>query len=154
MPDLIHLVYASVASQMMTASELEAILSVSRKNNVRDRVTGMLLFTEGSFFQVLEGSEPDVQSAFNRIESDPRHQQPTCIIREPIARRAFGEWTMGFTALAEKHAATIVGHNDFFESRSCLDTLDAGRARKLLKAFGEGRWRTRLNPRQLLVSAA
>ncbi|MEP6765276.1 MAG: BLUF domain-containing protein [Gemmatimonadaceae bacterium] len=149
MSNLIHLVYASVASQTMTNSELQKILAAARRDNARDGVTGMLLFTEGSFFQVLEGSEPDVLSTFKRIEGDPRHQQATCIIREPIARRAFGEWTMGFTSLAGKHAGTIVGQNDFFEDRNCLEKLDVGRARKLLKAFGEGRWRTRLNRRQL-----
>ena len=38
----------------------------------------------------------------------------------------------------------MVGANDFFQDRRCLDRVDMGRARQLLLAFAEGRWRRTL----------
>jgi hypothetical protein len=49
---------------------------------------------------------------------------------------------MGFASLGRAEAAQLVGANDFFGSASCLESIDPGRAKKLLVAFGSGRWRT------------
>ena len=144
MSRLIHLIYASAATRAHPPAQLEDILSVSRRNNARDGVTGMLLHTGESFFQVLEGEAPAVDAAFARIDRDPRHQQTTCIIREPIAALSFAEWTMGYAGASPQQLADIAGLNDFFAAGHCVQGLDAGRARKLLQAFGVGRWRTRL----------
>jgi hypothetical protein len=144
MARLIHLIYASAAAHAQSDGELEAILAKSRHNNARDGVTGMLLHCDGSFFQVLEGAADAVDAAFARIDRDPRHRGTTCIIREPIARQSFREWTMGYAGVSPDALSAIPGLNDFFTDRQCLPALDAGRARKLLQAFGGGRWRTRL----------
>lgn len=144
MSRLIHLIYASAATHAPSTAGLEAILAKSRDNNARDGVTGMLLYADGSFFQVLEGSEEAVDAAFARIDRDERHRGTTCIIRERIARRSFREWTMGFAGVSCDELRVLPGMNDYFESRQCLHELDAGRARKLLQAFGAGRWRSRL----------
>lgn len=103
----------------------------------------MLLYVDGSFFQVLEGSADAVDALFARIALDPRHRSVVTIIREPISQRAFGEWTMGFANMTREEVITAVGMNDFFGSKTCFDELDGGRAKKLLAAFAEGRWRVR-----------
>lgn len=146
MPNLIHLIYASCAARALAPQELGNILAASRRNNTRDDVTGMLLHSEGSFFQVLEGEADVVETVFARIDLDSRHVKTTCIIKEPIARRTFGEWTMGFAELSENEAKEIVGLNDFYRGGLCLETLNVGRARKLLQAFAAGRWHTQLRP--------
>ncbi len=101
----------------------------------------MLLYIEGGFFQVLEGEPAAVDAVYQNIEADPRHERITLIIREPIVRRSFGEWTMGFEALGLKEANELIGENDFFTSASCVTQLTPGRAKKLLSAFRTGRWR-------------
>ncbi|HEY4305455.1 MAG TPA: BLUF domain-containing protein [Gemmatimonadaceae bacterium] len=141
MSTLIHLIYASTATVELDAAELSEILCVSRRNNERDGVTGMLLHTQGSFFQVLEGEPEQVDAAFERIARDDRHRNVITIIRERIATRAFGEWSMGFAELAAADIATMSGANDFFADATCFDSLDAGRAKKLLTAFRNKRWR-------------
>ena len=67
------------------------------------------------------------------------------IIREPILKRSFGEWTMGFAAVTSADLQDITGLNDFFGEGSSFAQLNAGRAKKLLNAFKEGRWRSKLN---------
>jgi hypothetical protein len=139
--DLIHVIYASKATVELDAGSLAEILRVSRVNNERVAVTGMLLHTHGSFFQVLEGPSARVDEVFSRIADDPRHRGVVTIIRERIHRRTFGEWSMGFTELKPGEIASVTGANDFFSGATCFDMLDAGRAKKLLSAFRDKRWR-------------
>ena len=51
---------------------------------------------------------------------------------------------MGFSQVSRKELALISGSNDFFSGSSCFLDLDPGRAKKLLSAFREGRWRKTL----------
>jgi hypothetical protein len=136
-----HLIYASRASSAFREHEIPALLAKARANNSSLQVTGMLLYVEGSFFQILEGSREAVDSLFTRIHTDPRHALVTRIISEPIAQRSFGDWTMGFSSLGLNEAGDLTGENDFFTDAACMLNLGAGRAKKLLQAFKGGSWR-------------
>jgi Sensors of blue-light using FAD len=144
MPDLMHCVYASAATRPLEMTELTALLQAARKHNDGAGLTGMLLYTEGSFFQVLEGVPDAVEALYAKIEQDKRHDQVTKIVAEAIPNRSFADWTMGFSQVSRKELALISGTNDFFSGSSCFLGLDSGRAKKLLSAFREGRWRKTL----------
>lgn len=144
MSDLVHLIYASAATRPFTTAELSALLQKARASNDRLQVTGMLLYSNGSFFQILEGSSEVVDTLFARIAADPRHDRTATIIREAITRRTFGDWTMGFTTLNDRDYIDLVGMNDFFDKASCFTGLSRSRAKKILAAFAEGRWRAKL----------
>ena len=146
MPSLIHLIYASTATEAFENLELTALLQQSRANNERLSLTGMLLHSAGNFFQVLEGEPALVDQLSQKIILDKRHAQFTVIIREPIARRSFPTWSMGFSSVSPEELTAIAGLNDFFGKQSCFIQLDAGRAKKLLAAFAEGRWRGNATP--------
>ena len=77
--------------------EVQEILAKSRENNVRDGVTGGLLFSEGCFAQVLEGPVGMVESAFERIQCDSRHGEVTVLECAQIETRDFPDWSMAFT---------------------------------------------------------
>jgi hypothetical protein len=155
MTDLIHCVYCSAASRTFTSTAVAEILSKAREDNERLGVTGMLLLAEGTFFQVLEGGAEIVDRLFAKIESDSRHTQVTKIIHEPIAKRSFDAWTMGFSQLSRADLSGIAGvggTNDFFGKGRCFADLDAGRAKKMLEAFREGRWRKSLSGARAAVT--
>jgi len=146
MPPLEHLIYASVAAQNFEAPELAELLQKARAANERCGLTGMLLHVEsdGSFFQVIEGEAAAIDQLLEKLRQDKRHSHVTTIIREPIAKRSFTGWTMGFSSVSPEKLRRVPGLNDFFEGHSCLTELDAGRAKKLLAAFAEGRWRAKI----------
>lgn len=102
--DLEHLIYVSSAVGEPDARALEAILDSAVKHNRANAVTGMLLYKEGSFLQVLEGPADAIGETFGRVERDPRHHDVTVILREPIVARSFGEWQMGFRLLGDRDA--------------------------------------------------
>ena len=58
-----------------------------------------------------------------------------------LAGRSFADWSMGFANSTRAELGEVTGENDFFRGASCLEHIDAGRARKMLVAFGAGRWR-------------
>lgn len=138
---LVHLAYASVAARGFALPQITAMLREIRPKNRRAGITGMLLFSEGDFFQVIEGPQDVVDRLFLRISGDRRHSQVMKLIEEPIAERAFGDWTMGCTELSRKELRSIEGCNDFFAGGACFRDLGSGRARTLLGAFRDGRWR-------------
>lgn len=94
MPALIHCIYVSAATREFESSELSELLWAARQTNRRLGVTGMLLFAEGTFFQILEGPPQTVDALYERIARDTRHAEVAKLIREPIARRSFEEWTI------------------------------------------------------------
>lgn len=141
MSRLIHCIYSSRAIPGFDEAGLPHLLEAARRTNAALDVTGMLLYVEGNFFQVLEGAPENVDPLYERIRQDGRHQQITRIIHEPIAGRDFAEWTMGYASLSLQEAAAHAGINDFFAGATCIDQLNAGRVKKLLQAFARGRWR-------------
>lgn len=146
MDKLIHLIYSSTAICDFPEAELLGLLEKARARNGRLNVTGMLLYTDRSFFQVLEGERTAIEVLFADILQDPRHSQIVTIIREPIRKRAFSEWTMGYANITAADIREIVGLNDFFAEGRCFGQLDPGRAKKLLTAFRDGRWRAKIGP--------
>jgi hypothetical protein len=138
-----HLIYTSSAREVFALAELTRILESARSGNAKRGVTGMLLHSEGSFFQVLEGEEETLDSLFTAIEADSRHKLVTKIIDEPIAQRDFADWTMGFAEASAAELMSVEGLSDFFQDGNSLASLQPGRAKKLLSAFADGRWRRR-----------
>ena len=143
--ELVHCIYCSVATNpKLPRKELNALLAEARTKNAALGITGMLLFRDGAFFQVLEGNREAVEAVYVRIEQDKRHSRVTKVILEPIEERAFAEWTMGYSAVSSKELAEIPGLNDFFAKGQSFLSLGEGRAKALLGDFKEGRWRQSL----------
>lgn len=142
MSDLIHVVYASRETEKFDPDSLKELLNIARTNNHSKDVSGMLLYSEGSFFQVLEGEPDAVRSLYDKIGQDPRHDRVIKIIEEPIKQRSFDQWSMGYVGASPDELKRIDGLNDFFNDKGCLTELGAGRAKTLLGAFSSGRWQS------------
>jgi hypothetical protein len=108
----------------------------------------MLLYAEGNFFQVLEGPKDVVEALYDKIERDPRHNRVTQIISEPIARRSFGAWHMACYATTRRELSMLTEAGAHAAPLSELN-MAPGRARKLVAAFCDGRWRQKLGNGQV-----
>lgn len=74
------------------------ILTISRRNNARDQISGLLYADRGRFLQALEGPEDAVEAAYERIRHDPRHRAIVLLSRRDVERREFGHWEMAHRA--------------------------------------------------------
>jgi Sensors of blue-light using FAD len=73
---------------------LNQILSVSRRNNARDDITGALICRADLYLQMLEGPRAAVTAAFQRILADDRHLDVILIGSGDITWRLFPRWHM------------------------------------------------------------
>lgn len=142
--DLILLAYSSVGTHHFEQSELVDLLAFARNFNSRNGLTGMLLYVDESFFQILEGDPKTLHDLYSRIEQDKRHTRLIKLIDMPIEKRTFSDWSMGFAKVTRADLATIPGLNDFFGKGSVFSELEPGKAQILLEAFRDGKWRRRL----------
>lgn len=94
---LYHIAYVSSARRSPSTREIEEILEVSRRNNARDGITGLLLTRHEQFFQILEGEKAAVEACYARIARDRRHTELALIWEDEIAGRAFPDWEMGIS---------------------------------------------------------
>lgn len=91
-----QLLYVSNAASDISIRALDDILTASRRNNARLDITGLLLFIDGGFLQILEGEERAVRELYSRIAADPRHSNLRLMLDRGVPARAFADWSMGF----------------------------------------------------------
>lgn len=88
-----HLVYASRPFGYDDLA-LTGILTIARRNNARDGITGALICREDLFVQMLEGRRDLVTAAYARILNDDRHIDVMTLLCGDIDERLFGGWSM------------------------------------------------------------
>ncbi|AEG00110.1 phosphate-starvation-inducible PsiE family protein [Methylomonas methanica] len=113
---MIRLVYMSHAVKPFSTDDLMSLLRQCRHSNSISGITGVLLYFNECFVQVLEGKEEEVNKAFLKLKRDPRHKNITELERKYISERQFPDWSMGFEELdmAQLSGLNIEGLNDFF----------------------------------------
>lgn len=97
-----QLLYVSNANRGFDQADLDKILAQARANNGQHDVTGMLLYLDGAFMQVLEGPAQEVEAIYRKILQDDRHWGAQ-ILLDREAPRSFPDWTMGFDRLVAAH---------------------------------------------------
>ncbi len=135
MSQLIQLVYISHSVEFETKDSLNELLSISRRNNTQQQLSGMLLYHNHQFFQVLEGPEHKVLSAFERIKKDPRHRACRKMLIEKIDQREFSHWSMGYLNVDPSDLSLVRGLNTFMQQAKLTETDQHSTAYDLLNQF-------------------
>jgi len=91
-----RIIYCSQATDAFTPDDLLALLGAARHRNKPLKVSGLLLYSNQSFLQVLEGDNDAVADVYASISRDPRHTNIRLLMDEEIPSRLFADWTMGF----------------------------------------------------------
>ena len=91
-----QLVYISTCRGEVSPELLAEILRVSRTNNSRAGVTGLLVSGGTRFLQVLEGPVGEVTQTYERIEDDDRHFACVLLSSRSVSARSFGAWSMAY----------------------------------------------------------
>ena len=134
---MISLIYVSSAVEPFSKEELLTLLETSRRNNALLNVTGMLLYKDGNFMQVIEGEEPAIRKLHTKISLNPRHDGLITLLETPIERRQFTEWSMGFKDLSDPSLRETPGYSEFLTTPLTSPEFSANpsRAQKLLLTF-------------------
>ncbi len=137
MNEVHQLVYLSAARQELGPEELAEILATARRANTAHDITGILLYSGGSFMQLLEGLPEEVGTTFERIGDDPRHHLVIPMLRRDVSRRAFADWSMAFPRVDPARAAELEGFSTFLESAAEPPAGTADHALRMLYGFRE-----------------
>jgi hypothetical protein len=129
---LLSLVYTSASTHLMTEAELDALLMKSRERNSQLGLTGMLLYYDGAFIQVLEGPEENVRMLYTRIGQDPRHHRVIRLLEEYIPERNFPDWSMGYHRLKRADLEQIDGSMSFAEVDEFLNYFQTSPKRSMI----------------------
>lgn len=104
---MVRLTYISKFSRHLAPHEIEAIETVSVRNNREIGVTGVLLAINGYFFQIIEGAADTIDRLYAKIGRDDRHADVLCLLREQDCERQYPEWNMRLINLEESGDAVI-----------------------------------------------
>jgi hypothetical protein len=93
---LYHITYISTGRDNLRYEDVKGILESSNVNNKAEGITGILVYCNKHFFQIIEGSKEAVKEIFQKIQVDCRHDNIVKIQEGPIECRQFDSWNMAF----------------------------------------------------------
>lgn len=93
------IIYISNAVKLFEDSHLNRLFYQSFQNNTNNNITGILLYNEGTFIQILEGKEETLDDLFKIIHRDRRHNNITKILDRRIGERLFKKYRTEFSTL-------------------------------------------------------
>lgn len=131
---IVRLIYASKVSPHFGPMDMHDILDKSRKNNVENGISGLLILADGYFFQALEGDRAAVHATYARILKDARHSGSVMLSAVEIDKRMFAGWSMGYVLSSEKNRPLFMSYasNKYFAPLE----LRAAAAESLLAEIG------------------
>jgi hypothetical protein len=104
-----QLIYASLAQKKMLKSDLYIILRKARNNNEHSGVTGLLIYSNEYFIQLLEGEKDVVKRLFKTISKDERHANIQILSESDTIERAFVNWEMAYSTPSVRDLANWSG---------------------------------------------
>lgn len=119
-----QVVYISYSNSVFDASkDIPHILSSARKTNGPNGITGMLLYRNQIFLQLLEGDEKVVHELLGRISVDKRHGNMSILVAQHAPKRIFSEWEMAYQDIGDLDINLL---NKVLNSKSILEKYRSG----------------------------
>ena len=118
-----YLIYLSSSVKPMNHDQLSTLLQQCRDNNQKNGITGMLLYQNGTFMQMLEGDKQVVLDLYDDITKDDRHTGFHKVLAGDIKERNFEDWSMGFFNMDK--AGDLPKYRDYIEDNLALRSFEA-----------------------------
>lgn len=116
-----QIIYTSQSIDKITYQQIEAINHSSVAHNQQYNITGLLLYTDKKFIQIIEGKEKNIDYLFfDRIKNSNFHHSIEIVSESPIIEKRFSSWSMNYFVLEQA----------FFETEPCMK-------RKYLQHLGQ-----------------
>ncbi len=134
---LYELLYTSVAKRSMSSLELIELLEQSREKNLRLNITGLLVYHNREFMQIIEGEKETVLELYDTIANDERHTSVKTFWERSISERGFSKWAMGFINPENLELSTLKGYSRFLKEGFSLTDITSRKTvgKKLILNF-------------------
>jgi hypothetical protein len=124
MSHLFQVLYSSTIQGLDHQKLIEEILLQSRKNNKKNDLSGILLFRNGDFLQLLEGDKINVYHTLKKIRDDNRHKGMKILFEGEIQKRVFEGWQMAFKSDKDDTLELQSKVQELISSRGISSNLD------------------------------
>jgi hypothetical protein len=126
------IIYISEATADFSEPALLTLLQQARREHQQAHFTGLLLYRDGRFLQILEGPEKPLREFFNRVAADPRHGKLEKLADGPKPRPDFQQWHMSFACGLPHQCMHLAG---FLELEQLMDIAEGTSVRHLVHEF-------------------
>lgn len=107
---LYNLCYVSSAKNNLSNLDLEHLFVVNKRNNIDLDISGILIYNNGNFLQILEGEQQKVHTLYTKISKDGRHNSIIKLIDTPIEERIFDDYGSGFIIIDDNKKLNQLKH--------------------------------------------
>jgi hypothetical protein len=134
---MFYIVYLSTAVKPPNHDDLTALLQQCRDSNHKSGITGILVYQQGTFMQMLEGDKQAVLELYHRISRDSRHTAVHTVLEGEIGQRNFADWSMGFVNMDK--TGGLPAYGDFIDENLVLRSFsdDAQDAYEFMVSFNK-----------------
>jgi len=98
--------YISSASQILTSKDIEMLIIDAKVFNNNNNIGGILIYTNQTFFQTIEGEYEDIISLFKKIKSDNRHYGILKILETKSLTRRYERFNSNYIEHQSEKATT------------------------------------------------
>ncbi|MEL6812087.1 MAG: BLUF domain-containing protein [Bacteroidota bacterium] len=98
------IVYVSTVQPYVDETGIEAIFSHSERINNKHKIGGILMYSEGNFFQILEieyAKKHIIIDLFEKIKKDPRHYNVIKIFGKKTTAPSFSKYHTSFNVVKD-----------------------------------------------------
>ncbi|MBB1489018.1 BLUF domain-containing protein [Oceanospirillum sediminis] len=96
-----QIIYVCTQSRPLDDDDLVELLADAMGRNAERQITGMLLYYQGAFLQVLEGEVHELHHLMHAIENDNRVRDIVKLSEKAVTHRDFPDWSMGFQVIRD-----------------------------------------------------
>lgn len=129
--------YVSTASRDLPQGEIVKILEESQIRNNKHGVNGLLIYSDGNFFEVIEGAEIMIKDLFKIIMEDTRHKNILTIFEKEVDKPFFDDKDANF--ISENTNYRPMNVENFLFYIKDLDESTQKTVTNILQAIGANR---------------
>ena len=107
---LVRMVYVSTSIDEVDSDTLQSILATAQANNEAHDLTGLLVFDDKYFVQVIEGGRAAVSKLLGNLYKDTRHKDLVVLGFHAIHQRQFPNWSMQFVPAVDVTRNVLLRH--------------------------------------------
>ena len=130
--DLHALMYSSIADPKLKRDDIDLLVNAARRRNAEQGITGLLVYQQGCFLQILEGDRKKLSHLFEqKLLRDPRHSAVRLFHDEALSERQFRFWHLAFSDLGEQTTRISLPYRERLKSERGLYELNTNTAMAL-----------------------
>jgi len=102
--------YVSSSYNDLKSNDLNKLFNATIRNNTRSKISGILIYKNGNFLQILEGEADKVDNLYQKICLDTRHHGAILIIETKLCDRIFDSYDKEFPIINNKKQMSKLKH--------------------------------------------